>query len=60
MAEVIVLGAIGFAAAFVLVWLLSCYIAIGLVEAVLSIPKTRRERRAARLAEPKEPPSTPP
>jgi CDP-diacylglycerol--serine O-phosphatidyltransferase len=37
--------------AFVLVWLLSCYVAIGLVEAVLSIPKNRRERRAARLAE---------
>lgn len=37
--------------AFVLVWLLGCYIAIGLVEAVISIPKVRRERRAARLAE---------
>lgn len=37
--------------AFVLVWLLSCYIAIGLAEAVLNIPRARRERRAARLAE---------
>lgn len=37
--------------AFVLVWLLSCYVAIALVETVLSIPKNRRERRAARAAE---------
>jgi len=33
--------------AFVLVWLLSFYVALGLVEALVSLPKRRREARAA-------------
>lgn len=36
--------------AFVLVWLLGCYVAIGLVETVLNIPKAHRERKAAAAA----------
>lgn len=49
--------------AFVLVWLLGCYVAIGLVETLINFPKTRREKRAARLAEraaSTDRPSTPP
>ena len=43
--------------AFVLVWLLSCYVLIALVETVLAIPRNRRERRAA--SERNEPPKNP-
>jgi len=38
--------------AFVLVWLLSCYVLIALIETVWNIPKNRRERRAARPSNP--------
>ena len=37
--------------AFVLVWLLGCYVVLGLVESIISIPKNRRERAAALRAE---------
>lgn len=33
--------------AFVLVWLLSCYVIIGLIETLASLPRAIRERRAA-------------
>jgi len=33
--------------AFVLVWLLGCYVVLGLVESIVNIPKNRRERAAA-------------
>lgn len=33
--------------AFVLTWLLTCYVVLGLIETIISIPKDRRERRAA-------------
>lgn len=36
--------------AFVLLWLLSCYVGIGLAESVVSIPRRKRERAAAALA----------
>lgn len=36
------------APAFVLVWLLSCYVLIGIVEAVITFPRRHREARAAR------------
>ena len=43
--------------AFVLIWLLSFYVGIGLIEMVLSLPKRRRERAAkARASVP--PPTT--
>jgi len=38
--------------AFVLVWLLSFYVVIGLVETLVSIPKARREREARRSIPP--------
>ena len=38
--------------AFVLIWLLAFYVGIGLIEMVLTIPKRRRERRAARSSVP--------
>jgi CDP-diacylglycerol--serine O-phosphatidyltransferase len=38
--------------AFVLVWLLSFYVVIGLVETLVSIPKARRERAARRSVPP--------
>jgi len=41
--------------AFVLVWLLSCYVLIGIVETVVTFPRRRREAKAARDAE--QPPS---
>jgi CDP-diacylglycerol--serine O-phosphatidyltransferase len=37
--------------AFVLVWLLSCYVLIGIVETVVTFPRRRREAKAARDAE---------
>ncbi len=44
--------------AFVLVWLLACYIALGLVELIIGIPRARRERAAAnRTSAPPQPPS---
>jgi CDP-diacylglycerol--serine O-phosphatidyltransferase len=46
--------------AFVLVWLLGCYVAIGLVETVLNIPKARRDRRAAIAAARSEDEGPPP
>jgi len=36
--------------AFVLLWLLGCYVSIGLVESIVSIPRRKRERAAATLA----------
>jgi CDP-diacylglycerol--serine O-phosphatidyltransferase len=36
--------------AFVLVWLLAFYVAIGLAESVVSIPRRRREAEAAAVA----------
>ncbi len=36
--------------AFVLLWLLTCYVGIGLAESIVSIPKRKRERAAAALA----------
>ena len=38
--------------AFVLTWLLACYIVLALVELVVGIPKARRERRLARSSIP--------
>jgi CDP-diacylglycerol---serine O-phosphatidyltransferase len=36
--------------AFVLLWLLFCYVSIGLAESIVSIPRRKRERAAAALA----------
>lgn len=36
--------------AFVLLWLLGCYVTIGLAESIVSIPRRKRERAAAALA----------
>ncbi|WP_394832876.1 phosphatidylcholine/phosphatidylserine synthase [Pendulispora rubella] len=38
--------------AFVLIWLLSFYVGIGLIEMVLTLPKRRRERAKARASAP--------
>ena len=42
--------------AFVLLWLLTCYVAIGLAESIVSIPKRKRERAAALAGRQSPPP----
>jgi CDP-diacylglycerol--serine O-phosphatidyltransferase len=37
--------------AFVLVWLLGCYVVLGIIESIVSIPRNRRERAAQLRAE---------
>ena len=49
---------IGTKPAFVLTWLLSCYVILGVIETILAIPKERRDRAAARAARTSIPPST--